>query len=178
MEKLLPGVCFGTWAPGFMASVFLSSVHAHHCIWKGPHGLVFVQKEKLALIFYVNGLVGAGGFKGIAHPKFIFYPFTTHHFVSNLMWNSKLSTVASTTERCSCCVHKISENAAQLPVFSCSRRLLCVGYLRERERERRRAACAKLFWTLQNIRNEKMSEVECSLYRILTDLVQHEHGSG
>lgn len=42
----------------------------------------------------------------------------------------------------------------QLPMFMSSQKLLCIGYLRDREG--RRAACRKLFQMLENKRNEKL----------------------
>lgn len=50
-------------------------------------------------------------------------------------------------------ISEISENTTQLPVFTCSRKLLCVGYRRERD--------CKVISTLRYIRNKKMLE-ECN----------------
>lgn len=54
-----------------------------------------------------------------------------------------ISTVASQTG------HRISENATILPVFTCSRKLLCIRYLKEKNAK----SLVQVFHLLQHIRN-------------------------
>lgn len=51
-------------------------------------------------------------------------------------------------------ISPVLTSATQLPVFACSWKLLYIGSLRERQR----AACMKLFHTLQYMRSKKMLE--------------------
>lgn len=79
---------------------------------------------------------------------------------------ASISTVAFKPEDCACCAHRNVDMLSEVALYK----------LPQRKRDTHRAACVKLFQTLQGIRNKKMlkefnMEVACSLCRYLADLV-------
>lgn len=68
-------------------------------------------------------------------------------------------------------LHARDEIRAPPPIFICSQKRLCVGYLGGRGRGGGRAACVELFQTLRCLRNKMLLDIqeERSLLRSLTD---------